>query len=124
MTSSLSAEWDEFRLDRMKDVNIDQLTLTDGDIIRYNDVLKAWENTPLAAFPAETDPLSWHVVAAPLTASSAGSLGQMAQDGSYLYVVTAANTWKRVAITTWAYLSQNVIYNGNQVKFGGQNVVY
>ena len=40
-------------------------------------------------------------VSAPSTASSTGSLGQWAVDSSYLYVCTATNTWKRVAIASW-----------------------
>lgn len=37
----------------------------------------------------------------PTTSSGTGIVGQMAYDASYVYVCTAANTWKRVAITTW-----------------------
>ena len=37
----------------------------------------------------------------PASATAAGIQGQIAQDGSYLYVCTAPNTWKRVAIATW-----------------------
>ena len=43
--------------------------------------------------------LPW--VGVPVSASAAGFVGQMAQDASYIYVCTAANTWKRVAIATW-----------------------
>ena len=41
------------------------------------------------------------LVSAPATASSTGSAGQMAYDSSYLYICTATNTWKRVAISSW-----------------------
>lgn len=39
----------------------------------------------------------------PVHNTSAGTAGQMAYDGSYLYICTAANTWNRVAWTagTW-----------------------
>lgn len=37
----------------------------------------------------------------PLTSASAGTAGQMAYDGTYLYVCTALNTWKRAALSTW-----------------------
>ena len=37
----------------------------------------------------------------PASATAAGTKGDIAQDDSYLYVCTAANTWKRVAIATW-----------------------
>jgi hypothetical protein len=40
-------------------------------------------------------------VSAPATATSTGVTGQIATDASYIYVCTATNTWKRVAISTW-----------------------
>lgn len=40
-------------------------------------------------------------VSAPGTSSSTGIVGQIATDGSYLYVCTATNTWVRTAITTF-----------------------
>jgi len=40
-------------------------------------------------------------VTVPSTATSTGVQGQWAASSTYLYVCTAANTWKRVAISTW-----------------------
>lgn len=40
-------------------------------------------------------------VAAPATATSAGTEGDWAEDGSWLYVCTSPNTWRRVAISAW-----------------------
>jgi len=37
----------------------------------------------------------------PASASDTGTTGQIAWDSSYLYVCTATDTWKRVAIATW-----------------------
>ena len=37
----------------------------------------------------------------PASASAAGSAGTIAWDSSYIYICTATNTWKRVAIATW-----------------------
>lgn len=37
----------------------------------------------------------------PATATSTGTTGQLAEDGTYLYVCTATNTWKRTALTTF-----------------------
>ena len=37
----------------------------------------------------------------PASASASGTKGQVAWDSSYIYVCTATNTWKRVAISTW-----------------------
>ncbi len=38
---------------------------------------------------------------APATASAAGRAGEIAIDTGFIYVCTATNTWKRVAIATW-----------------------
>lgn len=40
-------------------------------------------------------------VAVPANASATGTAGQIAFDTNYIYVCTATNTWKRVAIATW-----------------------
>ncbi len=37
----------------------------------------------------------------PASASATGSAGQIAWDADFIYVCTATNTWKRVAIATW-----------------------
>ena len=39
--------------------------------------------------------------AAPATASSTGTAGDIRYDADYIYVCTATNTWKRAALTTW-----------------------
>jgi hypothetical protein len=38
----------------------------------------------------------------PASASATGTAGEVAWDASYLYVCTATNTWKRVALSTWS----------------------
>lgn len=40
-------------------------------------------------------------VSVPASAAAAGTAGQFAYDANYIYMCTAANTWKRVAIATW-----------------------
>tara|TARA_R110000868_G_scaffold69515_1_gene204573 strand:- start:916 stop:2790 length:1875 start_codon:yes stop_codon:yes gene_type:complete len=40
-------------------------------------------------------------LATPASAAAAGTAGQIAYDANYIYICTAANTWKRVAIATW-----------------------
>lgn len=37
----------------------------------------------------------------PSTPTSTGVAGQVAANSTHLYVCTATNTWRRVAITTW-----------------------
>lgn len=39
--------------------------------------------------------------ATPASAGAAGTAGDIAWDASYIYICTAASTWKRVAIATW-----------------------
>jgi hypothetical protein len=41
------------------------------------------------------------VVAVPALPTSAGSIGQIAVDSTYLYVCVGTNTWVRVARTAW-----------------------
>jgi len=38
---------------------------------------------------------------APASASASGIAGQISVDANYIYVCTATNTWKRVAVATW-----------------------
>lgn len=58
-------------------------------------------NAGNSVFSAAADHVHPTFVTAPASASADGVKGQMACDGSYIYVCTAANTWKRVAIATW-----------------------
>jgi hypothetical protein len=37
----------------------------------------------------------------PASASATGTVGEIAWDANYIYICTATNTWKRVAISTW-----------------------
>lgn len=39
---------------------------------------------------------------APAAAGSSGKVGEIAWDSTHLYICVAANTWKRVAISTWS----------------------
>lgn len=42
-----------------------------------------------------------NIVSVPSAATSAGTAGQIAFDGTYLYVCTATNTWRRTSLNTW-----------------------
>jgi hypothetical protein len=46
---------------------------------------------------------SWASV--PSGATGAGSAGQIAYDSLYLYVCTAASTWRRTLLSTWGYIA-------------------
>lgn len=55
---------------------------------------------------SDTSQTNWKVafaqqVAVPSTAASSGVKGSFAFDSSYIYICTATDTWKRVAIATW-----------------------
>lgn len=39
--------------------------------------------------------------AAPSTAASTGTAGEIRYDSNFLYICVATNTWKRVAVATW-----------------------
>lgn len=39
---------------------------------------------------------------APSGPTATGTAGEIRQDGDYIYICTATNTWKRVAISTWS----------------------
>jgi hypothetical protein len=41
------------------------------------------------------------IVAAPGSASSTGTAGQLAYDGTYIYVCISTNTWRRASIASW-----------------------
>jgi hypothetical protein len=41
-------------------------------------------------------------VAAPANSSAPGSVGASAYDTNYFYLCVATNTWKRIALATWA----------------------
>lgn len=47
------------------------------------------------------DSKSISVVTKPTTASSAGTVGQIAYDATYVYICVATNSWVRVARVAW-----------------------
>lgn len=54
-------------------------------------------NRDLGSLAFQDSPL----VPVPASATAQGEVGDLAADGSFLYVCTAQNTWLRVAIATW-----------------------
>ena len=49
----------------------------------------------------DTDQLRVTTPSVPASATASGTAGDIAWDADYIYVCTATNTWKRVAISTW-----------------------
>lgn len=61
-------------------------------------------NEAISTLQSEVDALGaskleW--VAAPATAASAGTAGQIAYSAGYIYVCVGASTWVRAALATW-----------------------
>jgi len=57
--------------------------------------------TPTAVIDINSDIIRLRTAKTPATAGAAGSAGDICWDANYIYVCTATNTWKRVAIATW-----------------------
>jgi hypothetical protein len=57
--------------------------------------------TPTAALDVNSDLFRVRTAKTPATAGATGNTGDICWDASYIYVCTATNTWKRVAIATW-----------------------
>lgn len=58
-------------------------------------------NTPTGVLDVADNKLRVRNAQTPATTGAAGNQGDIAWDANYLYVCTATNTWKRVAIATW-----------------------
>lgn len=72
----------------------------DNRLFRWDDTAEAYvECGPLAGGASSI----W--VDAPTSATSTGSAGQIAYDGSYIYLATGTNTWTRAAVATWSPFS-------------------
>jgi uncharacterized Zn ribbon protein len=54
-----------------------------------------------ALFQVNGDRIRIGTAKTPASASATGTTGEIAWDADYIYVCTATNTWKRVAIATW-----------------------
>ena len=65
--------------------------------IYYNDTdSQQWVD---ASPPLQQDKIA--TSAAPATASSTGTAGEIRYDANYVYICVATNTWKRAALATW-----------------------
>jgi hypothetical protein len=58
-------------------------------------------NSGGALFQVNGDRIRIGTAKTPASASATGTTGEIAWDTDYIYVCTATNTWKRVAIATW-----------------------
>jgi hypothetical protein len=58
-------------------------------------------NAPTALLDVNSDTIRLRTARTPATAGAAGNQGDICWDADYIYICTATNTWKRVAIATW-----------------------
>lgn len=56
---------------------------------------------PTAKLDINSDVLRLRTAKTPATAGATGNRGDICTDADYIYVCTAANTWKRAALSTW-----------------------
>ncbi len=69
--------------------------------------------------------VSTRFVAGPITTmTDTGTKGDFWADTSWLYVCSATDTWRRVALSTFGLAAENVIFAGEDVIFAGENVVF
>lgn len=57
--------------------------------------------SPTHALDVNSDSIRVRTAKTPASASDTGTQGQIAWDANYIYICTATDTWKRVAIATW-----------------------
>ena len=73
------------------------------DVVNSSDVLTLAAGG-LATFGSSVEATQFKLSAlntAPSSAGDTGTLGEIRIDANYIYICTATNTWKRVAIATW-----------------------
>ena len=58
-------------------------------------------DSPATSFDVNSNSIRIRTSQTPATASATGTQGEIAWDADYIYVCTAANTWKRAAISAW-----------------------
>lgn len=74
-----------------------KITAVGGNEVISLSSTSATVNYPLTATQFKLSALN----TAPASASASGTLGEIRVDANYIYICTATNTWKRVAIATW-----------------------
>ncbi len=63
---------------------------------------KTWVSPTLTGSPTVSGaPVVSLVSSVPATATSPGTVGQIAEDNNFFYVCVATNTWRRTALSTW-----------------------
>lgn len=82
-------------------------TLNSGDLNAITDSINLKYEKPGTGIPksdlatAVQNLLGASTSAVPTTPTSTGTAGQIATTATHLYICTATNTWRRIAISTW-----------------------
>jgi hypothetical protein len=58
-------------------------------------------NTPTASLDINSDTLRLRNAKTPASAGAAGNAGDICWDANYLYICVAADTWKRMSLSSW-----------------------
>jgi hypothetical protein len=96
----------EARLHVSANTNEKDVFRADGDInnilyVSGSGVVGIGTDDPAVALDVNSDSIRVRTDKTPASAGAAGEQGQIAWDTNYIYICVAANTWKRVAISTW-----------------------
>jgi hypothetical protein len=89
-----------FELNRRITSTNNSVTYNDGATWQSSEPTGSVTNVVSAGVTAFSVPVVTRI-SVPATATSTGVVGQTAADASYFYVCTAANTWRRQALTSW-----------------------
>lgn len=73
----------------------------EDDLLAFRNFINGVSIGPDVAAPEVNTDLLKVATQTPASASATGVAGTIAWDASYIYVCTATDTWKRVAIATW-----------------------
>jgi hypothetical protein len=79
-------------------------TITEANGIRVADITEGATNRAIKTLGNALSEFTGGItcpIRTPASAAAAGVAGEIRWDASYIYICTATNTWKRVAIATW-----------------------
>lgn len=84
-------------LNSLSDVTIS--SPVNKELVQYNG--SNWENARISLSDLTDGNDAFTLVSVPSTPTSSGDVGQMAISSTHLYICVLANTWRRVAHSTW-----------------------
>jgi hypothetical protein len=84
-------------MDKLPTINV----ADDGFVVTEAGNVGIATASPTQKLDVNDDSIRVRTAKTPASASDTGTQGQIAWDADYIYVCTATDTWKRVAIATW-----------------------